>query len=163
MADLDVAGLHVHHEAARTDAVVEEVVLDDFAAVPEGDHELAQAVVRVVLHDVPQERLPTDLDHWLGNTIGDFREAGAQPARENAHFHARRHVSSSRYRSRHQASARPPSVPSGSAQRAATSRADPANPGTRSRANAASRASPAASPRASRSANSLISVLLTSP
>ena len=60
--------------------VVEEVSLDDVAAVAERTDEVTEAVVGVDLHDVPEHRPVADLDHRLGPVLGLFAHARAQPA-----------------------------------------------------------------------------------
>ena len=46
--------------------VVQEIFLDHVAAIAEAEHEIAEPVVGVELHDVPQDRPAADLDHGLG-------------------------------------------------------------------------------------------------
>ena len=50
--------------------VLDEEAFDDVTLVAERDEELADAVVRVLLHDVPKKRAPTDFDHRLGLGLG---------------------------------------------------------------------------------------------
>ncbi len=52
--------------------VVEEVVPDHVTAVTQAKHELAEAVVGVDLHDVPQNGPAADFDHGLGAKVGLF-------------------------------------------------------------------------------------------
>ena len=58
--------------------VVEEVLLDHVAAIAEAEHELAEAVVGVVLHDVPEDRPPAHLDHRLGPELGLLAQSRSQ-------------------------------------------------------------------------------------
>ena len=55
-------------------AVVQEVILDDIAAVTEAENEIAVAVVRVVLHDMPEERAVPNVDHRFGDMLGVVSE-----------------------------------------------------------------------------------------
>ena len=74
------------HVAAERQ-VVEEEPLDVLAAVAERDHELVEAVVGVVLHDVPEDRAPADLDHRLRAQFGLLGQPRALTAREDDDFH----------------------------------------------------------------------------
>ena len=89
------AGAQIDGEVGALMAVVDEEPLDVVALVAEGDGELAEPVERVVLHDVPQDRPSTDLDHRLGPDLGLFGQSRAQPTGQNATFtvpsHASRH------------------------------------------------------------------------
>ena len=66
------AGQINRHAVAQL-VVVEEERLDHVAAVAERDVEFFEAVVRVVLHDVPEDGPPADLDHRLGLDFGLLR------------------------------------------------------------------------------------------
>ena len=66
--------------------VVGEIFLDDIALVAAADHEVVDAVRRVDLHDVPEDRLAADLDHRLGLQIALFGNASAKPAGQNDDF-----------------------------------------------------------------------------
>src|SRR5215467_15472503 len=46
--------------------IVQEVVLHDICAVTEAEDEVFVPEVRIVLHDMPQDRAITDLHHWFG-------------------------------------------------------------------------------------------------
>jgi hypothetical protein len=49
--------------------VVQEVLLDDVAAIAEAEDEVLVAEVRVVLHHVPENRPIPDGHHGLGNIV----------------------------------------------------------------------------------------------
>src|SRR5690606_28156150 len=63
------------------------VVLDRVAAVAKAQHEVAMPEVRVVLHQVPDDRTRADVDHRLRNRLGKLAQASAEPAAEQHHFH----------------------------------------------------------------------------
>ena len=67
--------------------VVEEVALDHLALVAERDDELVEAVLRVVLHDVPEDRLAADLDHGLGLDAGLLGKSGAESSGKDDCLH----------------------------------------------------------------------------
>ena len=83
------ATLGVHRDVALSRGVVEDVVLDDLALVPEGKHEIADAVVREAAHDVPQDRHAADFNHGLWLDLGFLAQTGSQTATENDGLHAR--------------------------------------------------------------------------
>ena len=60
----------VEGDVGHVERVVGEILLDHITAVPTADDEVIYAVSRVDLHDVPQHRLTTDLDHWLWYGMG---------------------------------------------------------------------------------------------
>src|ERR1700730_2533472 len=86
---LDVPGGEVHGEATAEERVVEEEPLDELALVAQGAHELREAVVGVVFHDVPEDRLSTDLYHWLGTQRRLLREPRPEPTRQHDDLHRR--------------------------------------------------------------------------
>src|SRR5579859_2943313 len=69
--------------------VVEEVVLDHVASIAEAKHEILEIVMRVQLHDVPQERVAPHLDQGLWLELGFLSQPGAQPAAENDYLQVR--------------------------------------------------------------------------
>jgi hypothetical protein len=83
--DRSVAQLH--REVAGQRAVLREVLLDVLTLVAERDDELVESAPAVGLHDVPEDRLPTDLDHRLGPDLGLLGQARAEAARQNQSLH----------------------------------------------------------------------------
>ena len=78
----------VEHEVVEHRPVVrEEVVLDDFALVPQAQNELVVTPHRVVAHDVPEDRLAADLDHRLGDALRLLAHAHTEATAEDHHFH----------------------------------------------------------------------------
>ena len=67
--------------------VLQKIVLDRIPAISETQHEFTEPIVRIQLHDVPQNGPATDLDHRLRPELGFLSQTGALPATENDHFH----------------------------------------------------------------------------
>ena len=63
--------------------IVQEVPLDLIAFVAERQHELVEAVLRVVLHDVPQDRAAADLDERLRTEFRVLGQPSAGPAAQD--------------------------------------------------------------------------------
>ena len=91
---LGLALVHLHRvvgdvegDIGHVQKVVGEIFLDDVALVAAADHEVVNAVSRVRLHDVPQDRPPADLDHRLGFQVRLFGNPRSEPARENDRLH----------------------------------------------------------------------------
>ena len=86
--ELDVRAL-LGHDAVGEDLrlVVEEELLDDVRLVAEAQHEIAVAVLAVVVHHVPQDRLMADRDHGLRDVLGVLADAGAKAAAEQNNLH----------------------------------------------------------------------------
>jgi len=71
--------------------VVGEVLLYDVALVAAADDEVIDAVVGVHLHDVPEYRTATDLDHRLRLEVRFLRDAGAKATRQDNCLHKTYH------------------------------------------------------------------------
>ena len=52
--------------------VVCEVFLDDIPFVTEENNEIIIAMGRINFHDVPENRLAVDFNHWLRDKVGFF-------------------------------------------------------------------------------------------
>ena len=83
------AALGQHEVVGHRLVVVEEVVLDRVGPVAEAQDEVAVAVVRVVAHDVPQDRPVADLDHRLGHRLAVLPQAQAAATAEQHDLHRR--------------------------------------------------------------------------
>ena len=57
---------HVESNVRHVKKVVGKVLLDDVPLVAAANHEVVDAVVRIGLHDVPEDRLATNFNHGLG-------------------------------------------------------------------------------------------------
>jgi hypothetical protein len=66
-------------DVARVPMIIAEVILDDFALISEAQHEFLVPVLRVNLHDVPQNRTPSDWHHRLGTEFRFLAQARPQP------------------------------------------------------------------------------------
>src|SRR5579871_1286361 len=67
--------------------VVQEVVLNHIAAIAKAKNELLETGMGVDLHDVPENRTPSYLNHRLWPELGLFPQAGAKPAAEDNNLH----------------------------------------------------------------------------
>src|SRR5262249_4587715 len=88
----------VDRHVRRVEEVVGEILLDDVTFVAEAHDEIVEAVRRVSLHDVPENRLSADLHHGLGAHGRFFRKAGPESAGEDDYLHSvLRSVTGARY------------------------------------------------------------------
>src|SRR6266851_10250935 len=62
--------------------IVEEILLDKIAFIAETNDEIVDAVMRIDLHDVPENRTVADLDHRLGSDLRFFGQPCAKAAGE---------------------------------------------------------------------------------
>src|SRR2546427_2312457 len=67
--------------------ILQEVVLDQVAPVAKAEDEIVTSVMRVVLHQVPDDGAVADVDHRLRDGLGVFSEPRAQPAAEEDDLH----------------------------------------------------------------------------
>jgi len=72
--------------------VVGEVFLDDVALVATADYEIMHAMRGVDLHDVPENRLTTDLYHRLGLEVGFLGNASAETTGKDDGLHFNSHL-----------------------------------------------------------------------
>src|SRR5262245_53136146 len=82
-----VSGTQAHGKVGMDAGIVCKVPLDHVALVAKSDNELAHAVMREMLHDVPEYRPAADLDHGLGPDFGFFREPRPHASRQDDCFH----------------------------------------------------------------------------
>jgi hypothetical protein len=80
-------GGQVQGHVAGVQVVVGEVLLDHVAAVAQAHDEVGEPVGGVDLHDVPQQRLASDLDRRLGTHGGLLGDTGPQSSGEDDHLH----------------------------------------------------------------------------
>src|SRR6185312_11652544 len=77
---VDLAARQLERHVRVVEVVVGEVLLDHPAPVAEAEHEVAEAVPAVQLHDVPEERAAADVDERLRPELGLFAHARALAA-----------------------------------------------------------------------------------
>ena len=70
-----------------TFVVVQKILFNGVRAVSETQDEVFVAVVRVILHDVPEDRPVANRDHRLGDIVRIFAQAHPESATEDDHFH----------------------------------------------------------------------------
>src|SRR3984893_18007127 len=80
-------GMHVKGHIGGMEEVFGEVFLDDVALVSATDDEVIDAMLRVNLQNVPENRTAANLDHRLGTNYRFFRETRADAASEDNCFH----------------------------------------------------------------------------
>src|SRR5437867_1210643 len=69
--------------------IVEEVLLDEIATIPETENELGVAEVRIVLHEMPDDRSVADVDHRLWHRFRVLPESRAKASAEQHDLHRR--------------------------------------------------------------------------
>ena len=67
--------------------VAQKIIFDDIRLIAETEDEIPMAVLAVVLHDVPQDRLVADGDHRLWNILRVVADARAKPTTEQHNLH----------------------------------------------------------------------------
>src|SRR5436189_5315511 len=80
---LERIGLQIDGNVTVHRIEIEKVVTDDFALVTQAQNKTVEPEMRVMLHDVNQDRLGADRNHRLRPKLGHFLEAGAEAATEN--------------------------------------------------------------------------------
>ena len=93
---LDPSGRGVHRHVGVVEPVIAEVVPHDVAEPPEADHEVADAMGGVDLHDVPEDRLVADRDHGLRAAAGLLPQPCALATGEDDCLHRRSIVAQTR-------------------------------------------------------------------
>ena len=83
----NVTRREVDRQVAGEVVPVEEIALDEVAHVTQCDVEVIEVMLGIVLHDVPQDRPATDLDHRLGASRGFFLKPRAHATCENDNPH----------------------------------------------------------------------------
>jgi hypothetical protein len=58
--------------------IIGKALLDDVTLVAGANNEIVDPERRISLHDVPNDRLASDLDHWLGLSIRFFAYTSSQ-------------------------------------------------------------------------------------
>src|SRR5262245_9474205 len=77
----------MHSQITIERAIIHHILLDYLALIAEGNDKILETIVRIVHHDVPKNRLPTNFHHWLRLHFGFFYETRAYAAGKNSYFH----------------------------------------------------------------------------
>src|SRR5713226_8679928 len=67
--------------------VIDEVLFDEISAVPQAQNELCMSEMRVVFHEVPDDRPEADVDHRFGYAIRILPQPRAEAAAKEYDFH----------------------------------------------------------------------------
>src|SRR5439155_18961211 len=67
--------------------IVQEIFLDHISPVSKAQNEITKAVMRVQLHDVPQDRAAADLNQRLRTELSFFTQARPETAAQGNYFH----------------------------------------------------------------------------
>src|SRR5262249_14365072 len=84
---LDLPGREIDGHVPGQRVLIQEVPLDDVAAVTERHEELARVVARVVLHDVPEDGAAADLHHGFRLDLGLLCQPGPEATSEDDDLH----------------------------------------------------------------------------
>ena len=80
---------HVEGDVRIVQKIIGEKLLDDILLIARQDDKLPEAIGGVVLHDMPENRHLTDLDHGLRLQMRLLRNPGTEAARKNCNLHIR--------------------------------------------------------------------------
>ena len=83
----DLAFVEVDGEIAVEVIILEKEPLDVFTLVAEGECKFLEPIGGIHFQDMPQDRPPADLHHWLGFDLRFFAQPGAQTAAQNDNLH----------------------------------------------------------------------------
>src|SRR5215469_1185980 len=78
---------HLEGHVAHVQHVAREVFFDEMTLVPAANDEIIYSMMRVQLHDVPQDRFSADLDHGLRLDLRFLAQPRAKTASEYNCFH----------------------------------------------------------------------------
>src|SRR5208337_2038150 len=67
--------------------VVQEVLFDHVAAIPQAQDKLAEATMGIELHDVPEDGTTANFDHRFRPEFGLLAQAGTEPSAQHDYFH----------------------------------------------------------------------------
>jgi hypothetical protein len=69
--------------------VIQKIVLDDIALITTANNKVVEAMMRVQLHNVPDNRPAADFDQRLGNYGCLFAQPGSMAAGKNDNLHGK--------------------------------------------------------------------------
>jgi hypothetical protein len=67
--------------------VIGKIFFDIISLVSQADNEIIDAIMRIDLHDMPENGLAADLDHGFGPKVGFFADAGSETTGKYDCFH----------------------------------------------------------------------------
>src|SRR5579863_769375 len=76
-----------HAIAAFRDLVIQEVILDNVSLVSKTQDKIMMAILAIILHDMPQDRIITDRNHWFRNALRIIANSRAQSATKQNNLH----------------------------------------------------------------------------
>ena len=77
---INLAAREVDAQTSSQARIVHEKAFDHRSPMPQGNVKLLQAMMSVMLHDVPDDRMASYLDHRLGLDLVIFRQTSAESA-----------------------------------------------------------------------------------
>jgi hypothetical protein len=84
---MNLARFHIYGDIGAVQNVIRKIFLDHIAAISGANDEIVDALTRIYVHDVPDNRESADLDHWFGPQMAFLGNASAQAARQDHDFH----------------------------------------------------------------------------
>lgn len=85
--NLHLVVLDIERDVRRVQEIIGEIFLDEIALVPAANYEIIDPMRGVNLHDMPQDRHATNLDHRLGFDDCLFTKTGSQATRKYYRLH----------------------------------------------------------------------------
>jgi hypothetical protein len=79
---------HIERNITHVKKVVGKVLFDHISFEAEANHEFIIPVMRVDLHDMPEDGLASDLDHGFGSHDRLFADSCSQAPCQDYHLHA---------------------------------------------------------------------------
>src|SRR5690348_446812 len=70
-------------EVLRVSLVVKEKILDDLSFVAKAKNEFLVSIAGVIFHDVPQNGITPDWNHWLRYIVRDVPDSGSKATAKN--------------------------------------------------------------------------------
>jgi hypothetical protein len=83
----NVAVFEIHGKIGIQQAVIAEILLDDFALVAKGEDKIPETEAGVNGHDMPQDRAAANFHHRLGFDRSFLPQAGSLAAAQNDSIH----------------------------------------------------------------------------
>src|SRR5665648_333868 len=83
LMDLQALVADIEGDIAVVKKIVREVLFDHVALVTQADDEIVETIVAVDLHDMPEDRLISDLDHRFRLQMSLFRDTSAKTSCED--------------------------------------------------------------------------------